>query len=146
MPRHQEVRHLPYTAAQMFDLVADVKSYEDFLPWVVAIRVRSNSETEMIADMIVGFSGLREKFTSRVIKQRPSRIEIDYIEGPLKYLHNHWGFSDDPDGGCRVDFMVDFAFRNSLFDRLAGQMFGTALRRMIDAFETRASELYGKAA
>lgn len=143
MPRHHEVRHLPYSAAQMFDLVADVESYEDFLPWVIAIRVRSDSETEMIADMIVGFSGLREKFTSRVLKHRHTKIEIDYIEGPLRFLHNHWGFSDEGDGKCRVDFTVDFAFRNSLFDRLAGQMFHTALRQMIGAFEKRAAELYG---
>ena len=143
MPRHHEVRHLPYSATQMFDLVADVEHYADFLPWVVAMRVRSDSETETIADMIVGFSGLREKFTSRVLKQRPSAITIDYIEGPLKHLHNEWQFSDEPNGGCKVDFMVDFSFRNSLFDKLAGQMFDTALRQMIGAFERRAAKLYG---
>lgn len=135
---------MPYSADQMFDLVADVKSYEKFLPWVVAIRVRSDSETEMMADMIVGFSGLREKFTSRVMKQRPGAITIDYIEGPLRHLHNEWRFTDEPTGGCKVDFMVDFSFRNSLFDKLAGQMFDMALRQMIGAFEQRASKLYGK--
>ena len=144
MPRHQEVRHMPYSADQMFDLVADVKSYEQFLPWVVAIRVRSDSETEMMADMIVGFSGLREKFTSRVMKQRPGTITIDYIDGPLRHLHNEWRFTDTDEGGCKVDFMVDFAFRNSLFDKLAGQMFDMALRQMIGAFEQRAAKLYGK--
>lgn len=133
---------MPYSAAQMFDLVADVKSYEKFLPWVVAIRVRSDSESEMMADMIVGFSGLRESFTSRVMKQRPDAITIDYIEGPLKHLHNEWRFTDRPEGGCKVDFMVDFSFRNSLFDRLAGQMFDSALRQMIGAFERRAAQLY----
>ena len=144
MPRHQEVRHMPYSADQMFDLVADVKSYEQFLPWVVAIRVRSDSETEMMADMIVGFSGLREKFTSRVMKQRPGAITIDYIDGPLRHLHNEWRFTNTDGGGCKVDFMVDFAFRNSLFDKLAGQMFDMALRQMIGAFEQRAAKLYGK--
>lgn len=143
MPRHQEVRHLPYSVEQMFDLVADVKSYEQFLPWVMAIRVRSDSETEMMADMIVGFSGLREKFTSRVLKHRPNAITIDYIDGPLKHLHNEWKFNENADGGCKVDFMVDFAFRNSLFDKLAGQMFDMALRQMIGAFEKRAAILYG---
>lgn len=135
---------MPYTADQMFDLVTDVKSYEKFLPWVVAIRVRSDSESEMMADMIVGFSGLREKFTSRVLKQRPHAITIDYIEGPLRHLHNEWRFADVAEGGCKVDFMVDFSFRNSLFDKLAGQMFDMALRQMIGAFEQRAAKLYGK--
>lgn len=133
---------MPYSADQMYDLVADVKSYAEFLPWVVAIRVRSDSETEMMADMIVGFSGLRESFTSRVLKQRPGAITIDYIEGPLKHLHNEWRFTDRSEGGCKVDFMVDFAFRNSLFDKLAGQMFDSALRQMIGAFERRAAKLY----
>lgn len=126
----------------MFDLVADVGRYREFLPWVVGVRVRSNSETEMIADMLVGFKSLRERFTSRVNKQRPTRIHIDYLDGPLKHLHNDWQFRDDGQGGCIVDFSVDFAFRNSLFETLAGQMFDKALRRMINAFEARAAELY----
>src|SRR3954463_1042367 len=88
MPRHEETRHLPYTPEQMFDLVADVARYEEFLPWVSAIRVRSNSDTEMIADMIVGFKGLRETFTSKVHKLRPAEVRVDYVDGPLKHLHN----------------------------------------------------------
>ncbi|RIA45841.1 coenzyme Q-binding protein COQ10 [Hephaestia caeni] len=142
MPQHHEVRHLPYSCEQMFDLVADVKRYEEFLPWVSAIRVRSDSATEMVADMIVGFKGLRETFTSRVQKTRPSEIHVDYLEGPLKYLTNHWKFAPEPDG-CAVDFCVDFAFRNRVFEMLAGQVFDRALRKMIGAFETRAAELYG---
>lgn len=143
MPRHSETRHLPYMPQQLFDLVADVPRYREFLPWVSAVRVRSNSETEMIADLIVGFSALRETFTSRVLKDRPDRISVDYVEGPLKHLHNEWRFRPDGQGGTLVDFSVDFAFRSSLFERLAGQMFDRALRRMIGAFETRAAELYG---
>ncbi len=126
----------------MYALVADVGRYGEFLPWVAGVRVRSNSETEMVADLIVGFKGLRERFTSRVHKARPSRIAVDYVDGPLKHLHNEWHFSPSGDGGCKVDFMVDFAFRNSLFERLAGQMFDRALRQMIEAFEARAAELY----
>ena len=142
MPKHQETRHLPYTPEQMFDLVADVKRYPEFLPWVSAMRVRKDSETETLADMIVGFKGLRETFTSRVEKQRAERIAVDYVDGPLKYLRNDWRFRPEP-GGCAVDFSVDFAFKNRVFEMLAGQVFGTALRRMIGAFETRAAELYG---
>jgi coenzyme Q-binding protein COQ10 len=140
MPRHTEKR---YTPDQLFDLVADVGSYQDFLPWVAATRIREDSETEMVADLIVGFKALKETFTSRVKKARPRQIDIDYVDGPLKYLHNHWKFRAVP-GGTEVDFCVDFAFRNRIFEALAGQMFDRALRRMIGAFEERAAVLYGE--
>lgn len=143
MPRHSETRNLPYSPEQLFDLVADVGRYHEFLPWVSAVRVRSNSDTEMVADLIVGFSALRETFTSRVKKARPSSITVDYIEGPLRHLRNEWTFT--PDGaGTRIDFCVDFAFRNAIFERLAGQVFDRALRKMVGAFETRAAELYSR--
>jgi coenzyme Q-binding protein COQ10 len=142
MPRHTEQRFLPYTPEQLFDLVADVGRYQEFLPWVAATRIRGNSPTEMTADLVVGFKALKETFTSRVRKTRPEEIVIDYVEGPLKYLHNSWRFRPAP-GGTEVDFCVDFAFRNRLFEALAGQMFDRALRRMIGAFEDRAAALYG---
>lgn len=126
----------------MFDLVADVGRYAEFLPWVSAMRVRLNSDTETLADMIVGFKGLRETFTSKVDKQRPSHIHVEYIDGPLKYLHNDWIFRPEPQG-CAVEFTVDFAFKNRVFEMLAGQVFGQALRKMIGAFESRAADLYG---
>ena len=143
MPRHTETRNLPYTPDQMFDLVADVRRYQEFLPWVAATRVRSDSETLMIADLVVGFKALKETFTSRVEKHRPSRIKVGYIEGPLKYLYNSWTFRPDGKGGTDIDFCVDFAFKSRIFEALAGQMFDRALRRMIGAFESRAHELYG---
>lgn len=143
MPKHSETRHLPYTPEQLFDLVSDVRRYPEFLPWVVAVRIRADSETETIADLAVGFKAIKETFTSKVIKQRPARIEIDYIEGPLKYLHNHWGFTSDGSGGTNIDFSVDFAFRSRMFEMLAGQVFDRALRKMIGAFCDRAHALYG---
>ncbi len=143
MPRHSETRRLPYSPEQLFDLVADVGRYQEFLPWVVATRVRSNSEREMIADMVVGFRSIKETFTSRVIKERPREIRIDYVDGPLKYLNNVWGFTPI-DGGTEIAFCVDFAFRNRIFEAIAGQMFDRALRKMIGAFETRAHELFGE--
>jgi coenzyme Q-binding protein COQ10 len=143
MPRHSETRQLPYTPEQMFDLVADVGRYAEFLPWVAAVRVRSNTPTEMVADLIVGFKALRERFTSRVHKERPGHIHVDYLEGPLKYLSNDWKFRPDGKGGTLVDFCVDFAFKNRVFEALAGQVFDTALRKMIGAFEERAAVLYG---
>ena len=135
---------MPYTPEQMFDLVADVKAYPQFLPWVQAMRVRKDGPQETLADMIVGFKGLRETFTSRVQKQRPDQIHVDYVDGPLKYLRNDWRFRADPNG-CLVDFSVDFAFKNRMFEMLAGQVFTIALRKMIGAFEDRAKVLYGAA-
>ena len=143
MPRHSETKHLPYTPEQLFDLVADVARYDEFLPWVVAVRVRSSSETETVADLVVGFNAFKERFTSRVVKQRPTRICVDYVEGPLKYLHNEWRFEPAADGGTNLRFAVDFAFKSRIFEALAGQMFDRALRRMTGAFETRAAALYG---
>ena len=141
MPRHQEIRVLPYTSEQMFDLVSDVARYPQFLPWVTAVRVRSNSETEMVADVIVGFKGLRETFSSRVAKQRPGHIHVDYLDGPLKHLNNDWTFSAEGKG-CRIEFCVDFAFKNRVFEMLAGQVFDRAVRKMVNAFEERAARLY----
>lgn len=143
MPGIREQRIVPYSAEQMFDLVADVGRYREFLPWVVATRIRSDSETEMVADMVVGFKNLRESFTSRVQKRRPREIEVVYVDGPLRDLDNVWRFVDLPEGGCRIDFEVDFTFRNRVFEALAGQYFDRAFRKMVAAFESRADALYG---
>lgn len=126
----------------MFALVGDIARYPDFLPWVIALRIRSESEEEAVADMIVGFKGLRESFSCRVHKRRPTDVSVSYIDGPMRHLSNEWHFEPQGDGGCRVDFMVDFSFRSRVFETLAGQMFDRALRKMIAAFETRADELY----
>ncbi|WP_336986448.1 type II toxin-antitoxin system RatA family toxin [Altererythrobacter aquiaggeris] len=142
MPGVHQVRQLPYSAEQMFDLVADVQSYPEFLPWVVATRVKSDGETEMLADMLVGFNSLREKFTSKVIKDRPARLEVQYIDGPMRDLSNRWIFMP-ADSGCTVDFCVDFTFNNRVFEALAGQYFDRAFRKMMAAFEDRAHALYG---
>lgn len=143
MPGIRETRRLPYSAEQMFDLVADVSRYGEFLPWVVATRVKSDDGREMVADMLVGFKALREKFTSRVIKDRPGRLEVIYVDGPMRDLDNTWTFRDLPEGGCEIDFCVDFSFRNKMFEMLAGQYFDRAFRKMVEAFEERAGQLYG---
>jgi coenzyme Q-binding protein COQ10 len=143
VPRHSEQRNLPYAPEQLFDLVADVRRYGEFLPWVAAVRVRSDSPELMVADLVVGFKSLKETFTSRVTKRRPAEIRVDYLEGPLKYLHNDWQFRPDGKGGTDIEFCVDFAFKSRLFEAIAGQMFDRALRKMIGAFETRAHQLYG---
>lgn len=140
-----ETRHLPWSPEQMFDLVADVKRYGEFLPWVVGTRIRSDDGEEMVADMLVGFSALREKFTSKVHKHRPGAITVEYLDGPMKSLSNVWQFTADENGGCRIEFVCDFTFRNALFEKLAGQYLDRAFRKMVGAFEARAAKLYGAA-
>jgi coenzyme Q-binding protein COQ10 len=143
MPGIRETRHLPYSAEQMFDLVADVGRYPEFLPWIVATRVRSDDGHEMVADMLVGFKALREKFTSKVIKDRPGRLEVIYVDGPMRDLDNVWLFRPLENSGCEIDFSVNFSFRNKMFEMLAGQYFDRAFRKMVAAFEERADALYG---
>lgn len=129
----------------MFALVADVARYGEFLPWVSGVRIKSDSETEMVADLLVGFKAIKERFTSRVRKEKPHSIRVDYLDGPMRYLHNEWVFRDRPEGGCEVDFMVDFQFKSRVFEAIAGQVFDRALTKMTDAFEARAEALYSSA-
>ncbi|GGC21002.1 ubiquinone-binding protein [Novosphingobium marinum] len=143
MPGIHEFRRLPYSAEQMYDLVADVDSYPQFLPWVIATRVKSDSETEMVADMLVGFKALREKFTSRITKRRPEEIRVHYVDGPLRDLDNVWKFHPAGPDACEIEFDVQFTFKNRMFEALAGQYFDRAFRKMVAAFEARAAELYG---
>jgi coenzyme Q-binding protein COQ10 len=143
MPGIHEIRQLPYSAEQMFDLVADVGRYGVFLPWDKATRVRSNTESELVADMLVGFSAIREKFTSRVEKRRAEEIRVHYVDGPLRDLDNRWLFRPLDLQQCEIDFTVEFAFRNALFEKLAGQYFDRAFHKMVAAFEARAADLYG---
>ena len=143
MAEIQETRRLPYSAEQMFDLVADVSRYPEFLPWVVATRVKSDSETELVADMLVGFKMLREKFTSRVTKRRPGELHVHYIDGPMRDLDNRWQFRPLGDEACEIHFSVTFSFRNALFEKIAGQYVDRAFGKMVAAFEARAAALYG---
>ena len=96
-----------------------------------------------MADLVVGFAAFKERFTSKVTLHPPDRITVDYVDGPLKYLHNDWRFTPVAYGGTELCFAVDFAFKSRLFETLAGQMFDRALRRMTSAFEQRADALYG---
>lgn len=147
MPKHSETRTLPYTARQMFDLVADVNSYPEFLPWCAAARVRETTdhgETQVMdADLVISFKVFRERFTSRVtLWQDGSRIDTAYLDGPFRYMESTWGFAD-VEGGCEVSFDVDFEFRNALLQGAAGLFFNEAMQRIVRAFERRAAELYG---
>jgi coenzyme Q-binding protein COQ10 len=143
MPTHAEHRLLPYTPEQLFDLVADVERYPEFLPWCLGARVRERSATTITADLLIGFRMVRERFTSRVVLDRPRRIDVSYSEGPFRYLNNHWEFIGQPGGGCLIDFYVDFEFRSRMLQKLIGLLFNEAVRRMVGAFEARARQLYG---
>jgi coenzyme Q-binding protein COQ10 len=127
----------------MFDLVADVARYPEFLPWVVAVRPRQAQGDLAVWDMSVGFRSLRETFTSRVRLDRPGHIDVDYVSGPLKHLRNDWRFHPAEGGGTRLDFSVDFEFKSKLFERLAGAFFHEAFKRMVASFEARAGRIYG---
>lgn len=142
MPTHAEVRVLPYKPEQLFELVADVESYPEFLPWCVAARIKKREGETIVADLVVGFKMLRERFTSKVTLDRPQRrIDVVYQEGPFKYLNNHWIF--EPRGsGTALDFYVDFEFRSRLLQTLMQPLFQEAVKRMVGAFEARAKKLY----
>lgn len=146
MSSHSETKILPYSADQMYALVADVASYPEFLPWTAAARIRSVDEmgdhSVMLADLVVSFKVFRERFGSRVTLWPETRqIDTSYIDGPFKYLNSVWKFSDHAQG-CEISFSVDFEFRNRLLQGAAGMFFDEAMRRVVGAFETRAGVLY----
>ena len=142
MTTHAEKRFIPFQPEQLFSLVADVGKYPEFLPWCVAARVRSRSQTELRADLIIGFQMFRESFTSQVYLD-PENLEIQaqYADGPFKYLQNKWKFIET-EGGCIIDFYVDFEFNNRLLQSVIESLFTEAVKRMVAAFEKRAHSLY----
>lgn len=147
MPTHQDSRVLPYTAAQMYSLVADVASYPQFLPWCSGARIRSVTSIEggeeMLADLVISFKVFRERFGSRVrLFPEQQLIETEYLDGPFKYLKSHWKFTDTESGGCEVQFFVDFEFKNVILQKLIGVVFNEAMQRIVKAFEKRANDLY----
>ena len=146
MPTHAETKTLPYTAQQMYDLVADVGNYPKFLPWTAAARIRSREDCGdhevMLADLVISFKVFREKFGSRVtLWPEQSKIDTEYLDGPFHHLKSNWAFRD-VEGGCEVSFYVDFEFKNRLLQGAAGMFFYEAMQRIVRAFERRAAELY----
>lgn len=138
---------MPYQPRELFDLVADIERYPEFLPWCLASRIRRREGNTVTADLAVGFKMVRERFTSRVVLHDEAdehlSIDVSYIDGPFKYLNNHWLFLPD-EQGCLLDFYVDFEFRSRLLQKVMQPLFNEAVRRMVGAFEGRAKELYGK--
>ncbi len=147
MPTHSETRTLPYTAQQMYDLVADVGSYPKFLPWCAAARIRSEKPVDqsvvLEADLVISFKVFRERFGSRVtLFPHDRKIDTEYLDGPFKYMKSNWAF-EDAEGGCNVSFFVDFEFKNAILQGIIGIVFNEAMQRVVSAFEKRANELYG---
>lgn len=142
MTIHREQRVLRYRPHQLFDLVADVRLYPEFLPWCLAARIRSQSSDRLVADLIIGFQMFREQFTSYARMDRDNLfIEVEYAEGPFKHLKNEWKFIDHPEG-CVINFYVDFEFRSRLLQSTIEMLFTEAVKRMVRAFEARADALY----
>ena len=144
MPTHAEQRLLPYRVEQMFDLVADIERYPEFLPWCVACRITRRENEVIWGDLMIGFRVFRESFTSRVTLDHPDRIDVAYINGPFRYLNNHWRFIPSDDGAATlIDFYIDFEFRSRMLQKVAGTVFNEAVGRMVTAFEHRADAIYG---
>ncbi|MBB3994517.1 coenzyme Q-binding protein COQ10 [Sulfitobacter undariae] len=147
MPTHSETRTLPYSAQQMYDLVADVGNYPKFLPWTAAARIKSvddkGDHSVMDADLVISFKVFRERFTSRVVLwPEAMKIDTEYLDGPFKYMKSNWAFAD-VEGGCEVTFFVDFEFKNAILQTIIGVVFNEAMQRVVKAFEKRAEALYG---
>ena len=150
MPTHAETRVVPYTADEMYALIADVARYPEFLPWCAAARIRgtrplADGDGEVMeADLVISFKVFRERFASRVtLRPKERRIDVEYLDGPFRYLQNHWRFIPKPGGASEVDFFVDFEFRSAILQKLIGIVFHEAMLRIVRAFEKRAEALYG---
>ncbi len=142
MPTHAEKRVLPYSPQQMYDLVADIERYPEFLPWCLAARITRREEGAVYSDLVIGFKVFRERLTSKAVLRPPDAIDVSYIKGPMRYLDNHWRFLPHPEG-CLLDFYIDFEFRSRVMQKAIGVLFNEAARRMVSAFERRAKQLYG---
>ena len=140
---HRETRLFPYEPAKIFDIVADVQRYPEFLPWCVGARITQRDRDSFDAEVLVGFKMIRERYSSRVKLTRPETIEVIYTSGPFRHLANTWRFSAVP-GGCEVDFHIEFEFRSQILQRLIGSLFHEAVRKMVAAFQNRARQLYGE--
>ena len=142
MTKHSEIRYVSYSPEIMFELVADVEKYPEFLPWCIASRVIEKENSKIIADLMIGFQIFREKFRSNVnLDKKNMKIEVSYEEGPFKFLRNQWEFNKFKDG-CEINFFLDFEFNNIVLQTLMERLFSEAVKKMVAAFEKRATHLY----
>ena len=143
MPTHRERKRLPWSAEQLYELVADVANYPEFIPWCMAACIHKREGNVFWADLAIGFKVFRERFTSRVTLTPAERIDVAYTDGPFKRMHNRWLFISQKDGSCLVDFDIDYEFRSKILQKAVGVLFHEAFRRTVGAFEARARDLYG---
>lgn len=148
MPHHTEQQFSPYTPQQLFDLVADIEKYPQFLPWCRAARVMERGENEFLGELVISFAHLTESYVSKVTltpskDSQPGIIDVVMVKGPFEYLTNHWEFTPI-EGGTNIDFSLDFKFRSRLLEKLIGSLFSKATAKMVSAFKQRAAALYGK--
>lgn len=147
MPFFQSTRRVRHTAAAMFDLVADVERYPEFLPYCTGLKVLRRSVAPdgrpvLVAQMTVGYGPVSESFASRVtLDQDKLRIQVQYVDGPFRHLDNRWTFRDCGEGASDVEFSIDYAFKSRAFEMLAGSVFDRLFRKMAEAFEVRAEAL-----
>ena len=147
MPHFETRRHVKHSSERMYNLVADVERYPEFLPLCEGLTIRSKKErdgkTLMIADMTVGYKAFRETFTTQVLlKPEEHAIDVKYLDGPFKYLDNRWRFEPTEDGGCSVYFFIDYEFKSRILGAVMGSMFDRAFRMFAEAFEARADKIY----
>ena len=144
MITHAERRLLGYRPEQMFDLVADVERYPEFLPWCIGARIRERKLNLLVADLIIGFRMIRERFTSRVVLDKPRlRVVVEYIDGPFSHMENIWTFRHDQDAArSLVTFFIDYEFRSRFLGSMMGSMFDAAFHKFSEAFEKRADGIY----
>jgi coenzyme Q-binding protein COQ10 len=149
VPSFRSERRVRHRSDQMFDLVADVERYPEFVPLCTAVRVRSRrpdgqGRETLVADMSVGYKMIREKFTSRVVLDKPRlRVVVEYIDGPFKHMENIWTFRDEPGtASSLVTFFIDYEFRSKMLGSLMGSMFDAAFRKFSQAFEERADAIH----
>jgi coenzyme Q-binding protein COQ10 len=150
MPQFRNLRRARHSAVEMFDLVADVERYPEFVPLCRSLRVRKRTPGEggievLVADMTVAYKLMRETFTSRVTLDKPSlTIQVEYLDGPFSHLDNRWTFRPVSETACEVEFFIAYEFKSRVLGVLMGAMFEAAFRRFAEAFERRADAVYGR--
>ena len=142
MPKHYQIKQLPYSRELVFNLVADIESYPQFLPWCNYAKVYERSDDYILASLSVGIKSLEETFQSRVFLRSPDYIRVSYENGPLKYLYNTWNFKKISLNKTEVKFFLDFEFKSVFLKIAMGTVFLSATQVMLRAFEDRAESLY----
>lgn len=148
MPSFSNKRHVPFSAAQMYALVADVERYPEFLPMCSGLKILARklapAGEELTARMSVGYKAINESFTTRVVLDAAlPRIDVTYLDGPFSHLENRWRFTDQPAGGSEIDFFITYQFKSVALGLLVGAVFDQAFRKFADAFVARAGTVYG---